>query len=281
MNKLYVVPDGGLANRMRVIAGSIVVAEMTCRRLVIVWNRRKLCNADYDDLFEPSFINRHIVRPDKLSFSLRYEIPRKRNLYTSAIYQRVRFRKTYLDGINIEPYSGNGDKLIDEINRLGDGDIMIFSGLHFCDYPLEIYREIFTPSEAVEQRIAEILNGQKPSVACQIRRTDHTEAIKYSPLSEFIDTMDQWMSDHPGEKFFLATDDQTIKAEFHHRYGRSVIFNPDRARRDTVGGIIDGYAEMMIMARCPLIYGSVWSSYCEAAAEMGGGRLIRVGTLPG
>lgn len=279
MKKLYIVPDGGLANRMRAITGGIVLAQKTGREAIIVWNRRMLCNADYTDLFKTTFVNEHIIRPNKLKFVLTFEEPRKKNLFTSILYQNLRFSKVYSDSRNIEPYLGSGEKLISEILKI-KGDVMIFSGLHFCDYPIELYREIFKPSDDVEHRVTEILNKQRPLVACQIRRTDHIEAIKYSPLSCFVGVMDKWVAENPGEKFYLATDDQSIKMNFHRRYGESVIYNPIKARRDTVEGIIDGYAEMVIMARCSLIYGSVWSSYCESASQLSGNKLIRIGNQP-
>lgn len=71
-------------------------------------------------------------------------------------------------------------------------------------------------------------------------------------------------------RLYLATDDEGVKAEVLARYGRRVVTAPAEASRGSVGGIRDGLADMLTLARTSVIYGSAGSSFSEMAARIGG-----------
>ena len=269
IQKLYIVPDGGMANRMRAIASTIFLASETSRKPVIVWHKDKLCNVDLNRIFDIKALDAEIITPSAPVFNLVYNQARKKNLYLPAVVQAFRFEKVMTDANSL-----NG--LLDdspEVKRIAEstnGDMLFFSGQEFYDFPRDLYRRIFVFTKEVDNRAIEILNGGAwPATAFQIRRTDHVKAIADSPTEKFINKMNE-----TDGRFFLATDSQQIKERVKTEFGDQAIFNNRVARRDTPQGIVDAMAEILIMSNASVIYGARHSSFCEAANIIGNNRLI-------
>ena len=86
MNKsLYIVPSGGLANRMRAIACGIYLADKLGFKPEIIWRRNWEIGAAYSDLFAESPTTRLVTDAGFLRYNLIYEIPRKKKL----LYQHL------------------------------------------------------------------------------------------------------------------------------------------------------------------------------------------------
>ena len=91
----------------------------------------------------------------------------------------------------------------------------------------------------------------------------------------FIDIVDRTLAEDSSSRFYLASDDTGVKDEFLRRYGRGTILTMDRpVARNTADGMEDALAEMIVLSRCRIVYGSYWSSFSEAAALLGGTRLV-------
>lgn len=272
--KIFIVPDGGIGNRLRAIASGIYLAENTGRKAVVIWHPDPLCNASLTDLFIPEAIPAEIISPSQCSFRLFYEQPRKRNLFITRLTAPLRFSRRYYDTVNLQPYLDNCHLLREETVRT-KGDILIYSGQEFYDFPRSFFREIFKVSDAVRHRADKISgNGIKPEISIQIRRTDHTLSIGHSPLEAFMEIIDR-VAPSP---FYLATDDETVKGLIaRHAPGR-VVMNPSPAARNTPQGILDAVAELLVMSRTGTIYGSYASSFPEIASWLGDVPLKTVST---
>lgn len=269
LQKLYIVPDGGMANRMRAIASGIYLASETARKPIIVWHKDKLCNVDIERIFDTSALNAKIITPPALSYHTIYNQARKKNFYLPAIVQRFRFGRALTD-VNCLGELLEDSPIVKQITESTDGDILFFSGQEFYDFPRDLYRQLFIFTKEVKNRACEILNGNAwPEMAFQIRRTDHVQAIAASPTEKFMDKMKE-----TDGQFFLATDSQDIKKSVEATFGDQAIFNNNVARRDTPDGIVDAMAEIMIMSHASVIYGSRFSSFCEAANIIGNNQLI-------
>lgn len=270
-NKIYIVPDGGLANRFRAMVSGIYLAQVTQREPIIIWHSDNLCNVSLSDILQVESIPADIMVPNEMCYRVVYESPRKKNLFLPRIFAPLKFKKRYYDATNLMPYCDNIEALRAEV-EVTNGDVLLFSGQEFYDFPRELFREIIKPSDSVLQRAEEILGGQNPKTCFQIRRTDHSTAIEQSPLELFLDKMEEIS----GQTFFLATDDELVKSEVKKRFGDNVIFNEHPAIRSSREGIIDAMAEIVIMSKCDVIYGSAGSSFPDAASWMGDNRLIRL-----
>ena len=78
---------GGLGNRIKTILAARQLSSLTQRELKVVWHTDSGCNAAVEKLFDTSAFDFETISPDNLEYMLKYEIPRKKNLYLSAIYQ--------------------------------------------------------------------------------------------------------------------------------------------------------------------------------------------------
>lgn len=104
---LVINPIGGMANRMRGLAGGIALArELSLARdnsfgqksaserelgvdFRVVWLRNWELNARFEDIFMmPEMLEGKIEYPSALKYELTYSVPRRRNLWLSKLYQR-------------------------------------------------------------------------------------------------------------------------------------------------------------------------------------------------
>ncbi len=273
MRKLFIVPDGGLGNRLRAIASGIWLARAAKCEPVIVWHADAMCQVNLDDILNTEHIPARVITPGKAIYRSLFEIPRRRNLYLPALLSPMRFGRRFYDNRNLMAYCDDAPELL-RASIQAAGDLLFFSGQEFFDFPRDFFRQIFHVSSDVVRKAEAILREKRPRIAVQIRRTDHDVAIENSPEDAFMEKLSELSHD---DCFFLATDDEDVKARFRVRYGPQLITNATEARRDTREGIMDAMAELWIMAQTERIYGSLGSSFPEVAAWLGGAELIRVG----
>lgn len=270
MTDILLVASGGLANRMRSIAAVVALAKaLNSPSPTIVWTCNNDLNARFSHIFSSMPEGVNLIEPSSIETLLKYEIPRKKNLFLSAIYQRLKFDLCIYEGINLSSLvDDNNNILCDTLSSAKK--TFIFSGENFYEYPQELYRTLFQFSDRVIERAKEITGGCKQFHAgLHIRRTDNIESILNSPLSLFEQCINNIIASDKEAEIFLATDDQSVKSHLHQLFPNNIIYNPNPASRTTESGMIDGAAEMYILSQCDKIYGSYWSSYTEAAASIG------------
>ena len=269
-SRIILVPIGGLANRMRAIASGWSLAKAVKKQFIVVWHKNFELNASFNKLFKDD-LPFNIIEPNDFIYNCCYEFPRKKNLFISHILKNLKGISNYL----YISYEYEPDQLCDIIKK-AKGDIVIHSGLQFYDFDPKILVELFRFSDMVISTERLILKDYQPQYAIQIRRTDNKMSINNSPLELFERIIVTNIEKSPQSKFFLATDDKNIKKYFFQKYPLNIIYNPNNVTRNTLEGMIDAAAEFCIMAECPIIYGSYWSSFSEIAALYGNTRLIVV-----
>lgn len=270
-DKLYVVPIGGLANRMRAIASGVALSQKTGKQLKVVWYKNSDLNASFKDIFKTDSLPFQVVEPGWLKYNLQFEAPRKRNFYISML-------TAFLDGKKRIPQNVNGRFLSDqsEIESLASvagEDVILQSGSIFADIDRTLVNKTFNPTLEVLKRKEEILNGKRPKASLQIRRTDNSKSISHSPLEAFDEVASTLVGQFEDIEIFLATDDEDTKHYFSSHYPKNIIHNPATASRNSREGIIDAAAELYIMSETDHIYGSYWSSFSEIASLIGGNTL--------
>ena len=179
MNKILLVASGGLANRMRAIASVIALAEERHCTPTIVWTCNSDLNAPLSDIFlTKPFSDVQVIAPSAIDAILKYEIPRKKNLYLSSIYQRCNFDVCIYEGINFSSYTDENNHLID--NKINTAKrVFIFTGSAFCDYSDQLYQSLFRFSPVVTARASEIAGGNVCfDAGMHIRRTDNRRSMK-------------------------------------------------------------------------------------------------------
>lgn len=125
-------------------------------------------------------------------------------------------------------------------------------------------------------RIKDVLKDRIPDIAIQVRRTDNKESIDQSPFHLFEKIIKDEIYKNKDINIFLATDDMGIKNHLKESYPENFIINPVPASRSSLPGIVDAYAEMLILSQCKRIYGSYSSTFSQIASQLHGNELVVV-----
>ena len=266
---LLLVPAGGLANRMRAVASALALARDAGRRLRVIWFRDWALGAPFGSVF------RRMEEPDVEVTEARFahlftlDRPRRRNACVPRLWQTLRFDARIYEAA-VTPLRRQDFDFKAWLEHARRPYLNTYTDFYPC--PDGLVRTLFRPVDEVgaevERRAA--LLGAGKTVGLHIRRSDHAEAIAESPLQLFFERVDTDIDAGRCTRLYLATDDEGVKAEVLARYGRRVVTAPAEASRGGVGGIRDGLADMLALARTSVIYGSAGSSFSEMAARIGG-----------
>lgn len=262
MKTIYIIPMAGLCNRMRSIASGIFVAKKLGVDAVVYWNKEKGCNCKFKDLFLPETVK-------KVKFidggGIINVIPCRRNLKIPLLLQKLRYSQVIYDFKS---------KYGDIFSILKDVDDILLESPHSMGehYP---FNEIFKPVDAVRKKIDSCIKDFEGEniIGLHIRGTDNVKAKNVSTIDMFILRIDEEVEKAPNVKFFLATDEITVRESLLKRYGKRIIYNENVLSRDSVDGMQDAVVDLYCLSKTSRIIGSYWSSYSEIAAEIGGIKL--------
>jgi hypothetical protein len=217
--ELVLFPRGGLANRLRALASADLLARSTGRKLYVEWIADHDLGARWDHLFENPLPSRSwgLDALDRLSSDPRYVVCRGGRAFDPAIAQlcdRERGKSIALDGGLLKPVDESG-------------------GLHRAK--IAFYRGASPPRpDAGRQafRGRHLYDGY--TLGVHIRRTDLNtpfscivlRAQDVSPLSAFIEEMEQVLADRPSTKFFVASDEPREEERLRLRFGSRLVTFP-------------------------------------------------------
>lgn len=282
MGNIVVNPIGGLANRMRAIASAVSLAkECGIGTVDVYWRVNHELAAKFDDIFLPR-PELALHYPSGLGYSLLYSPPRKKNIYLSALSLK-RFG-LYISDFNAKSQkimaSENADEMIFKETKSAieaERDCYFQSGCIYYKFMDEEYRKLFRFSDGIDDMATDIIdNLGNDVVGIHIRRTDNSQSILHSPDSLFFEEIDKRIAENPDVRFYLATDDETVKRRFKEKYGDRLATSITPASRTSKYGIIDAAVEMCILSKTKEIIGSHYSSFSEAASIIGGTPLLQV-----
>lgn len=265
---IMLLPAEGLCNRMRVIESGVILSECFDVDLFIYWAPDTGMRHEFFDLFEP--INSPRVSLECVNAApVLFDNGNRNNFYAPSI-RRIIKGYDFLDGkksLSSYDYSKlerNRNVAIKTCHRF-------YGSAH--DY------SSFTPISEIRKRIeirCRIFN--RNTIGVHIRRTDHNNAIRYSPNELFFEAMDAELKINPETNFYLATDCEQTKSDFKKKFGDALFYAQEIPTRDTVEGIQDALVELYCLARTKKLYASYWSSFSDTAAEIGGIEKITLST---
>ena len=263
--KLTLVPIGGLANRLYAITSAIAFCKEHDIDLKVVWFKDWGMGADFHALFELAGNHPYIEIIDATWKDYVYDRPRKRNLWWPLFYQRVRFGRCVYESQVINGYSSDDLKK----DFLSNDRIYL---VHYCSFyacdPVRLLIPSKAMLKAIEQRKKKFQLDDHV-IGVHIRRTDNTGSIQHSPLSLFVDKIQQELLLDPATRFYVASDDLTEKRKLKEQFGDRIITSWEEVRRDTLQGIKDAVVELYMLASTKKIYGSMYSTYSMIASEIG------------
>lgn len=265
--RMDIIPYAGLCNRMRVMASGYACARELgySARVHWTWSLAE-CRAKFQDLFElPSLPELEIVETN----SLLYHPDNHLNLHLPSLLRSVAFKRVVKD-YNFRDAECRQSLSSHLKQQQISGDFALCS-MHQCgpNYPL---KELFRPRAEILREIDALVpeGSATDMVGVHIRRTDHAIAIKYASIEAYATAMQEELERNPSCRFFLATDDASVKDELARRFGKERLVTAQLVlRRDARDGMVGAVIDLFSLSRTGRIIGSFRSSYSEIAAELG------------
>ena len=260
MKEIIVQPLGGLCNRMRVIVGAISLAQKTEKQLTIIWTQDATLNTKFSDLFEP--IPYKVIECSL--HSLKYK----------ALYHWYKdfYRCMILDDQWISS-NARGKEYDVWKDKIEGRNLFLQTNL---DILLDGDYSIFKAQPSVIKDLNNI-ECDENTIGLHIRRTDNSNAIKYSPTSLFFEKVEEELKYNPQTKFYLATDDPQEEQSFIEKFGKSIlVYRKHSLDRNNPIAIKEALVDLHNLSHCKKIYGSYWSSFSDTAALWTGIEKIEV-----
>ncbi|WP_291728413.1 hypothetical protein [Bernardetia sp.] len=299
LEKIVVQPIGGLCNRLRAIESVLHLLKTTDKTdfVTVIWENNHELGASYKSLFKENkkikvvetlpFTGKNIFHPVQMLKVWNAIEPTEKNYQKSYRLRKILGKEKGCDKII---YLNEIFDLIE--NEFDFNNLKKYKSLYIVscfdfeiDYPNKYSMEdetmalpfsSFIPHYEISEKINKITHTfTEATIGLHIRRTDHAGAIEKSPLSLFIEKMNEEIADDEKTNFFLATDEKTTEKELIQLFGNRIIINKEKAfDRDSEKGVQDAYIDVACLSKTSKIYGSHASSFSETAAKMGEIELI-------
>lgn len=244
---IYLRPVAGLCNRLRAINSAIALARDTCQPLHVYWRIDQEMNTCFRRLFN---VPEDFVLNDagRESFAAR------------LFYSRYNFVCR-----NFGSVQKWNCKKIAKVGR----PWVITSFAPFYD-GMSVGYDWLRPIDAIQLKINAFRREYgRDVIAMHIRRTDNEMSRKLSPLSLFEKKIKDHLSDNSRQRFFIASDDNSVKDSLRKQFGTAIVTRDHVARREDANGVEDAVVDLFLLAGCSRLYGSGWSSFSEVAAQIG------------
>lgn len=270
--RLTLVPEGGIANRMRAIASAYNLCRATGSRLKVIWFKDKGMNAGFHEIFEP-IKKIPCIRDARFADNLLNSRPRRHNLWIPSVTQPLFFDSRIQAG-TIPSLKSQGFDF--EEWQKGKRNFMSCYDW-FGTFTPHLYADLFHPRRETMERVED--NAKRFStytIGMHIRRTDNVMAIQQSPTSLFVEAGRKELEQHSDLRIFLATDSDDVKEEMRNVFGTRIITAEETASRCSAAGIVGGLVDLWTLSRTNKIYGSAYSSFSDMASCLGGQELVIV-----
>jgi hypothetical protein len=259
MNKnITVVPVGGLCNRINTIKCAIATHDALDLDFKVCWRNNSELKAKFTDLFEPIETKGVQIIDSKNPLLWPGGGP---------VYGLMNLsRKIY--GFD-KCFNGTAHSNEDFKQLIGDANnVYIFASNRFSPFGDADTEKFFHPIMKLQKRIDKISKGFENVIGIHIRRTDNVVSILNSPDEKFFVRIDSLLENNPSQRFFLATDDNSVKNTYERRYGDHIATNRFDLSRNTLEGMENAVVDLWSLARCQRIIGSSHSTYSICAADI-------------
>nr|WP_297705615.1 hypothetical protein [uncultured Butyrivibrio sp.] len=277
---LYILPGGGLGNRLLVVSSIInLVRDYDIENVVIYWKNHNECGCDFEDIISELPIkctvkNVYYVKENygKLISELKIgEVFKKLflSVRNSFFIGAFRNRLTQVNSVRL----GECSEALKE-KFLSEKDKKIY--IETCE---QFYGDLDLSKVKFNKEVVSKFNGFKDRVgsydAMHIRRTDHADAIHNSPTALFMHKADEIIEKNKNARIYLASDDTTVISEFKEKYPDNIVSEAaDNVTRLTSDGIRYALYEMMLLSGAQTLYASYGSTFSLVANSMGKNKMV-------
>ena len=262
---MIVEPCAGLGNKLLGLGSAYMMAQKLNRELIVLWKREGGCNVKSTELFSLPMqvveIGENGLKKEPFA-----------HMAGSLIKAKYRKKATkFLECEDVERIKR--EEGYEGIWRvIGQEPVIYFKTYGpVCELSAESYA-FLKPSRNIEEKGAALFAQlDAHTVGVHVRRTDHTEAITNSPIALFAERMKAELAADAQTAFFVATDDETVKAELRDLLPDvRLIFNEKGIiDRDSAKGLCDAFIEMLALSRCRKILGSYNSTFSLLPSYIG------------
>jgi len=269
MNYFFINPVGGLANRMRVLESAYNFSASNNLKLIVLWERNDMLNANYSDCFE------HI--PGATLIQLNYNgksvfAKAKRNFLTLAtsIVAQLTISRKFEDHdverilIRYQHEMKDCKRYFDTVATLGDGMYMKTCWDFYPnskDFKLEIKSNIKNLGN-------QILKPRRCNIGVHIRRSDNAASILNSPLELFIAEITNALRSSPNLNFYLSTDSDDVAVALKQKFDSKIVTGVNVRERNSRKGICAALIDLYCLSTCEEVWGSHSSSFSQRAATI-------------
>jgi hypothetical protein len=239
---LFIIPYGGLGNRLMAMMSARVLAEHLGCPLQLVWRMHlnlEKSNYPISALFQ-GIDSIHLAETEpRGGFNHHHHTPGP----VPEVEAKLRAGETvYLHSYCfIRPVGMVPGEFTEKIHRQ-------FEGLK--------------PLPEVLKRIPALPDG---TIGVHVRRGDNWRATRYSPLRLFFLIMDRDCDIQTDQHFFLATDSPSVKHEMRRRYGQRIVTLENQISHSAQDEAQSALVDILALTRTSKIYCSFMSSFGFAA----------------
>jgi hypothetical protein len=267
--RILLYPIGGLANRMRAIDSAVNFSEYHKCRLDVFWVRDKGLNCEFKAIWKPiPFLHDVNGQISGLFFYMYRRLSVLKYLF--EILAKLRILKIFVD-----QYAGKDEEIVHFARSENNKQRFMLLVIKTCEdfYPGKKFRDVlFQLRPEIEELVKkETVQFDKNTLGVHIRKTDHVDSIKNSPLELFEARMTKEVEIYPETRFYIASDEEAIKDHFIQSpiWKDKVIMSKGILARDTQEGIIQSVIEFYCLSLTQKIFGSYRSSFSLIAAKYG------------
>ena len=273
MKKLVIKPIGGLANRLLVVDSALKFQRLVKPdKTLIIWERNRNLNCSFKELFHyPDHL--HFVETkgfNKFSIRSYFEFYNSFNpsnfrwsFFNRMLGKERKFRKIY--------YSEDIESLITKGENFVPNSEEEYIYISFYERFYNSFEHIstFKPIHEIQSQIEKVLRRfDKTTIGVHIRRSDHEDSIKFSPIEGFVKKMELKI-EKTDASFFLSTDSYNDKKTIQKRFGERIIIHDSKLDRNNPVGSKDAVIDMFCLSNTKEIIGSYNSTFSQVAAEIG------------
>lgn len=262
MTQITLVPHGGLCNRLRALLSVRYLADHAPEvKVCAEWADNTECGARFDELFQPNSLE---TEQFQVTTRSALHAPDSRwNLHLPGLLRRFKYDAQWVNfhsSLTIE-------NLAQHVLRFQH--LYISTGYALCPTPPEGLRRL-KPTSNLQARIdALTAHFDEYTIGMHIRRTDNAKSIAHSGDDLFRKAIRDTIAQDDRANFFLATDDNALKAQLVNEFPDRIAVQDCQGSRANFQGMEEAVIDLYALSRTSRLLGSYWSSYTDTAAELG------------
>jgi hypothetical protein len=268
---IYLKPEHGLANRIRVMVSGINLAQELNTPVTIIWELNPECNVHFNEIFNEQLIDCKVKNYKFLHRLIFYSGKKTVIRFLQVLIHRLYEIDFLFTDVHMNEFAWQyGSDVINtqKLRKKFKKNLAIRS-CHEFYFNREILISRLRPAPDILKRIDEFFINEDEFIGVHIRRTDNVASIEKSPLSEFVKRIENEIEKNPSVKFYISTDTMEVIEELSNRFGKKIIYIQKNLSRNSAQGIKDAFFDIGVLSRCKKILGSYWSSFSYIASQYG------------